>query len=127
MLIKASYVNVILSQLEALGLTQLEFMYLGVPVITSAVGGQRWLIRNGIEGLHVKGFEDIRGTAAAITRLVDDPTIWSQLSRNAQKRAKPLTLSSLTAELNKALTEQLMKERGLVHVPREVRGTLAEP
>src|SRR3972149_7853169 len=38
-LIKASHINILLSTLEALGLTQLEFMYFGVPVITSAVGG----------------------------------------------------------------------------------------
>jgi len=36
--------NIILSGLEALGLTQLEFMFQSVPVITSAVGGQSWQI-----------------------------------------------------------------------------------
>src|SRR4030065_2977397 len=55
LLIKSSYINILLSQLEALGLTQLEFMYFGVPVVTSAVGGQAWLIRNEVEGLHVGG------------------------------------------------------------------------
>src|SRR3990172_2680513 len=53
-LIKASYLNILLSQLEALGLTQMEFMYFGVPVITSGVSGQGWLIRDEIEGIHVK-------------------------------------------------------------------------
>ncbi|MEM1600694.1 MAG: glycosyltransferase family 4 protein, partial [Sulfolobales archaeon] len=38
-LIKASYLNIILSKMEALGLTQIEFMYGGVPVITSATYG----------------------------------------------------------------------------------------
>src|SRR4030042_1023292 len=127
LLIKASYLNIILSQLEALGLSQMEFMYLGVPVVTSAVGGQRWLIRNEVEGLYVNGPDDIEGAEAAVARLVDNPTLWSRLSENAPKRATPLTISTLTAELNKAITEELMKERGLIKMPREVRDTLGEP
>jgi D-inositol-3-phosphate glycosyltransferase len=127
MLIKASRINILLSQLEALGLAQLEFMYLGVPAITSAVGGQKWLIRNEVEGLHVGGPDDIEGAADAVTRLVDNSSLWNELSVNAKKRAMPLTVSTLTAELNKAITEELMKERGLIEMPSEVRSTLAEP
>ena len=67
LLIKASYINIILSRLEALGLTQMEFMYSGVPVVTSGVGGQKWLIHNGVEGLHVSGPEDIEGAAGRTT------------------------------------------------------------
>jgi glycosyltransferase involved in cell wall biosynthesis len=40
LLIKSSFANILMSQAEALGLAQLEFMYMGVPVITSGVGGQ---------------------------------------------------------------------------------------
>jgi len=127
LLINASYLNILLSRLEALGLTQLEFMYLGVPVITSAVGGQAWLIRNEVEGVHVDGSDDIEGAVAAITRLVDNPTLWNRLSTNAKKRAMSLTMSTLTAELDKAITEELIKERGLTKIPSEVRATLADP
>src|SRR3990172_11972037 len=102
-------------------------MYSGVPVVTSAVGGQKWLIRNELEGLHVSGPDDIEGVVAAVVRLVDNPTLWSQLSENARNRATPLTISTLTAELNKAITEELMKERGLIKMPIEVRDTLGEP
>jgi glycosyltransferase involved in cell wall biosynthesis len=126
-LIKASYLNILLSQLESLGLTQLEFMYFGVPVITSAVGGQAWLIRNEVEGLHVEGSEDAEGAVAAITRLVDNPTLWNQLSANAKKRTMSLTISTLTAQLNEALTKELIKERGLTKIPSDARVTLAEP
>jgi len=127
LLIKASYLNILLSQLEALGLTQLEFMYSGIPVITSAVGGQKWLIRDAVEGLYVDGADDIEGAAAAVTRLVDNPVFWNELSGNAKKRAMGLTMSTLTAKLEKAITRELMKERGLTKMPSEVRGTLAEP
>jgi D-inositol-3-phosphate glycosyltransferase len=127
LLIKASHVNILLSQLEALGLTQLEFMYFGVPVITSAVGGQAWLIRNEVEGLHVDGSEDVEGAAAAITRLVDNQILWNQLSANAKKRTMSLTISTLTAQLNEALTKELIKERDLTKIPSDARVTLAEP
>ncbi|MEM3833197.1 MAG: glycosyltransferase [Thermoprotei archaeon] len=127
LLIKASYLNIILSRLEALGLTQLEFMYLGVPVITSAVGGQAWLIRNGVEGIHVNGPDDIEGAAAAIIRLVDNPTLWNTLSSNAKKKAMSLTISKLVAELDEAITKELIKERGLTKIPSEARVTLGEP
>jgi D-inositol-3-phosphate glycosyltransferase len=127
LLIKASYLNLILSQLEALGLSQMEFMYNGVPVVTSGVGGQKWLIHNGVEGIHVKGPEDIEGAAAAIRKLVDNWGQWNELSENAKKRAMNLSISNLTADLNNALTEELLKERGLKEVPREARTTLSAP
>lgn len=126
-LIKASHLNILLSQLEALGLTQLEFMYFGVPVITSAVGGQEWLIRNEVEGIHVEGPEDIEGAATAINRLVDNKALWNRLSTNAKKKAMGLTMSTLTAELDDALTEELLKERGLTKIPSEARNTLSKP
>jgi D-inositol-3-phosphate glycosyltransferase len=127
LLIKASYLNILLSRLEALGLTQLEFMYLGVPIITSAVGGQAWLIRNEVEGIQVNGPGDIEGSVAAIIRLADNPTLWNELSAKAKERARSLTISKLTAELDGAITEELIKERGLTEMPSEVRVTLAEP
>ena len=126
-LIKASYLNILLSQLEALGLAQLEFMYFGVPVITSGVSGQAWLIRNEVEGIHVNGPEDVEGAAAAVNRLVDNQALWRQLSASAKKRAMVLTMSTLTSELDEALTRELMRERGLTKIPPEARVTLEEP
>jgi hypothetical protein len=102
-------------------------MYWGVPVITSAVGGQAWLIRNEVEGLHVEGPDDIKGSVSAITKLVDNPTLWSELSSNAKAKATNLTISRLIAELDEAITKELIKERGLTGIPSEVRATLAEP
>ena len=127
LLIKASYLNILMSRLEALGLTQLEFMYFGIPVITSAVGGQAWLVRNKQEGIHIRGPDDIEGAANAINGLVDNPDIWGRLSVNAKEKARDLTISRLTAKLDAALTEELMKEGGLTKIPVDVRSTLAEP
>jgi D-inositol-3-phosphate glycosyltransferase len=127
LLMKASRVNILLSRSEALGLTQLEFMYSGVPVVTSGVEGQAWLIHDGVEGIHVKGPDDAEGAAAAITKLCDDETLWKGMSTNAKKRTADLTASKLTEQLDEALTKELIKERGLTAMPKEVRATIVEP
>jgi len=126
-LIRISYLNILLSQLEALGLTQLEFMHFGVPVITSGVCGQGWLIRNGIEGIHVRGSEDVEGATKAITKLVENKPLWQQLSINAKNRVSDLALSTLISKLDEVLTHELLKERGLIQIPLEARATLEEP
>jgi len=127
LLIKSSYINVLLSQLEALGLTQLEFMYFGVPVVTSAVGGQSWLVRNGKEGVHTAGPEDIEGAAKAIVNLVDNGELWNKLSLNAREKARNLASSKMMTQLDGILTEEMMKESGLKEIPQEARQTLVEP
>ena len=127
LLIKSSYVNILLSQLEALGLTQLEFMYFGVPIVTSAVGGQSWLVRNGKEGLHTHGPEDVKGAAKAILDLVDNSELWNRLSSNAREKARDFVSSKMIRDLDDAITEEMIKETGLKKIPIEARETLSEP
>ena len=127
LLMKASYVNLLLSRSEALGLAQLEFMHVGVPVVTSGVEGQAWIVHDGVEGIHVDGADDVDGAAAAITKLVDNEALWREMSGNAMKRTADLTLSHLTEQLDEVLSEELIKERGLVAIPSEVRATIAKP
>ena len=98
-LIKSSYANIILSKMEALGLTQLEFMYAGKPVITSAIGGQSWVVRNNIDGIHVNGPNDITGAANAIIKLIEDKELYKKLSQNAKERATQFTMNNLIKQL----------------------------
>ncbi|HUK28476.1 MAG TPA: glycosyltransferase family 4 protein [Candidatus Acidoferrales bacterium] len=126
-LIQNSYLNLILSKMEALGLSQLEFMFGGVPVITSGVGGQAWIVEDGKEGLIVKGPNDTDGAVRAITDLVNDPAKWKKLSENAREKASKYTLTKLMVELDEALTKEMEKESGLSVLPIEVRSTIAEP
>jgi len=102
-------------------------MYFGIPVVTSAVGGQSWLIRNGREGLHTDGPEDIEGAAKAIVDLVDNHELWFKLSVNAREKARNLTSSKMIRELDDAITEEMMEESGLKSIPLEARRTLIEP
>jgi glycosyltransferase involved in cell wall biosynthesis len=126
-LIKISYLNILLSRMEALGLTQLEFMFEGVPVITSAIGGQSWIVGDNEEGVHVKGAGDVEGAVVATLQLVDDASKWKRLSVNAKEKANGFTLSKLVKQLDDAITKDIEKESGLVKLPSEVRSTLHEP
>lgn len=126
-LIKSSFANIIMSRLEALGLAQLEFMYCGVPIVTSGVGGQAWLIRNNREGLHTKGPDDISGAAEALMRLADNQDLWNKLSRNAKEKARTMTTSHIMEELDTAITKEMMKESGLELIPAQARNTMEQP
>ena len=126
-LIQNSFLNIIMSKMEALGLAQLEFMFEGVPVITSGVGGQSWIVRDGEEGVHVKGPNDVEGAASAIVALADDPAKWRKLSSNAKERASEYTLTNLMQRLDAAITKEVEKETGLSTLPEEVRSTITEP
>jgi glycosyltransferase involved in cell wall biosynthesis len=126
-LIQNSYLNIILSRMEALGVTQLEFMFEGVPVITSGVGGQSWIVRNGEEGIQVKGPDDIDGAVNAVTDLADNRSKWQKLSTSARERANKYTLTKLMQQLDSAITKEIENESGLSTLPSEVRSTISEP
>ena len=126
-LIQNSFLNIILSKMEALGLTQLEFMFEGVPVVTSGVGGQSWIVRDGEEGMRVKGPDDTEGAAAAITALADDGQKWQKLSANAKQKASNYPLSRLMEDLDRAITKEIEKESGLSTLPTEVRSSISNP
>ena len=104
-LIRSSYINLTMSRLEALGLTQLEFMSAGVPVVTSGVGGQSWVVKHGQTGVVLEGPEDIRGATEAITKLLGDRAYWEKFSRNAEKFASQFTMRALVSDLLKKLKE----------------------
>lgn len=98
-LIKASYLNIIMSRMEALGLTQIEFMYGGVPVISSGVYGQRWLINNGVDGAIVKGPDDIEGAAKVVEELIKNEWRREEMSKAARNKASGMLMSKLMYDL----------------------------
>jgi D-inositol-3-phosphate glycosyltransferase len=126
-LIRASFLNILMSRLEALGISQLEFMYGGVPVVTSGVGGQAWVVQNGLEGLHTKGPGDIEGAVNSIMRLVDDERLYRQMSVNAKDRAASYASINLTGVLDTSINRELIKESGLSSIPADMQETLTRP
>jgi D-inositol-3-phosphate glycosyltransferase len=112
-LIDATSLNITMSRSEALGIAQLEFMYRGVPVITSGVGGQSWVVRDGVNGVVLKGPDDIDGAVSAISLLMKNPSVRNKLSKGAARTSSQATLSNLTAGLSKKLLAKLSRAPGM--------------
>lgn len=117
-LIKASWLNINMSRSEALGIAQLEFMSLGVPVITSGAGGQSWVVRGGYSGVVLKGPEDVEGAVAAIRYFDSHQSTAGKMGKNAASFAARFTIAHLIDRLAKRLeTELQMRSKG---VPSEM-------
>ena len=113
-LIKTSYLNILLSKMEGWGIAQSEFMYGGVPVITSAAYGQKFLVRDKTDGFHVKGPNDIKGASEVIRFLIENPTQREEMSRNARERAKDLIRQKLT----QGLIEEINRVKAFIESQR---------
>jgi len=105
-LIDESFANLTMSRSEALGIAQLEFMYRGVPVISSGVGGQSWIVRDGVNGILLKGPDDVEGASKAIALLMHDK-VRNALSLEASKTSSQASLSHLVAALARRLSTLL--------------------
>jgi glycosyltransferase involved in cell wall biosynthesis len=71
---------------EPFGLTIVEAMALGKPVVAAASGGPLEIIRDSIDGLLVP-HGDASGLASAVIRLVEDDELAGRLGKAAQQRA----------------------------------------
>ncbi len=108
-LIHESYLNVNMSRSEALGLSQLEFMYNGVPVVTSGVGGQSWIVKDGSSGIVLDGPDDVDGAVSAVIRLLDKPKKREKLGRKSKEIASQFTMPKLVRTLAIAILSRMPK------------------
>lgn len=108
-LIKATYLNITMSRAEALGISQLEFMSAGVPVITSGVGGQSWVVKNGATGVVLSGPDDVKGAAASIRTLAGRPTLRNEMGKKAARFASEFSITRLVQQLSKRLEDALQR------------------
>ena len=109
-LIRATSINLILSRSEALGITQLEFLSNGVPVVSSGAGGQQWVVKDGENGIVLDGPDDIAGAAEAVVKLADNESLRKRIGRNAVHSARMFSMTRLTDTLAKRL-ESLARGR----------------
>lgn len=78
------------STYEGFGLGVLEAMSQGLPVVATPVGVAATIVRNGETGLRVP-VRDAAATAAAIERLLDDPSLSRRLAAAAFDAVQPFT------------------------------------
>jgi len=106
-LIRTSLANITLSRAESLGISQLEFMSAGVPVITSGVGGQSWIVGDGSNGIVLNGPDDAEGAADAIRKLADRPGFRRKLGKIARRTASAYSLTRLVDSLSARLMARI--------------------
>jgi colanic acid/amylovoran biosynthesis glycosyltransferase len=78
--LESAHVFALSSDTEALGIVLVEAMAMGVPVVTTAVGGTTELVHHGENGLTVPA-NDAAAMAAAIRRIAADSDLAQRFSR----------------------------------------------
>lgn len=78
------------SRNEGWGLSLMEAMACGKPVVATAVGGIPELVTDDVEGLLVPP-GDVRGLADAVSRLLGDPGLRERMGRAGRERVKAFT------------------------------------
>ena len=65
----------------------MEAMCLGLPVVSTNVGGIPFIINNSVDGLLVNR-NDIEAMTEAILLLRNNPKVYSDISKNARQKAE---------------------------------------
>lgn len=90
---------------ETFGLTLLEAMAFGVPVIAPPVGGPLELVDNGCEGFLIDS-RDGDKLAEAVLTLADDEALCIRMSAAARRRASRFSPAAFAEELREVLAFQ---------------------
>jgi glycosyltransferase involved in cell wall biosynthesis len=89
---------------EPFGLTIVEAMALGKPVVAAASGGPLEIVSDGVDGLLVP-HGDAGGLAAAVMRLLGDPELAARLGEAAQHRAGEFSSRRYAARFAEAVRD----------------------
>jgi glycosyltransferase involved in cell wall biosynthesis len=94
------------SREEGLGSSVLDAMLLGVPVVSSTVGGLPELIGDDARGLSVKG-DDPALWAQTLRRILEDHALRERLRQAAQQFAQQHDIASMTRQYLKIYNDIL--------------------
>lgn len=88
--------------IETFGLTLIEAMTFGIPVIAPPVGGPAEIVTNGVDGYCIDS-RDVAALQDAVTGLADDQDTYSAMSLAAKRRAKDFSFTIYSTALRAAL------------------------
>jgi glycosyltransferase involved in cell wall biosynthesis len=75
------------SRKEGISLTLLEALAVGLPVVTTDVGGNPEVVEEGVTGRLVRS-NDPQALAKAIVQTCDEQTHWNEMARAARRRVE---------------------------------------
>lgn len=85
--------------IETFGLTLVEAMSFGLPVIGPPVGGPVEIITHGKDGFCIDS-RDTEALSQAVLKLVDDPETYAAMSMTARARSKNFSFAAYASNLN---------------------------
>jgi len=83
---------------ESFGMVLVEAMAAGLPVVASAIGGYRDVVRDGVDGILVPP-RDPGALAMAVGRVLDDPALAQRLREAGRERAAAFDWSQVGAQV----------------------------
>jgi len=95
--IKGADLFVLNSAYEGFSHQLLEVMSLGVPIVTTDIGGNPELIENEKDGLLVP-YDDYDALFKAVKRMLTNETLRNEVTEMAQKRVATFSLQRMIAE-----------------------------
>lgn len=110
-LLSGGHVFISPTSYEAFGLAICEALYNKLPVITTDIGGCRFVVRKNIDGILIKNSSDIPAFAKAIENLVGHPQKAKAMGQSGHKRVKNLFTWEKTVEKLEKLYLKLLEEK----------------
>ena len=88
------------SQEESQGIVLAEAMAMGLPVVSTRVGGIPYVVEDGVSGILTE-YGDVEATAEALDKLLTDDALRERMSVAAQQAAEKYRWSNITKEILK--------------------------
>lgn len=105
--IKGADVFALNTAYEGLSHQLLEVMDLGVPIVTTPVGGNAEIIQDGVQGLLVP-CNDTQALAQSIRRFLDSPELRTRLIQNAKVRTKAFAQERVVEEIATIMRNEVL-------------------
>ena len=111
---------------ESFGIVLLEAMAAGAPIVCSDIHGYKGVVHRGEQALLVPP-RDHRGLVAAISRLLDDPTLRARMGEAGRERAEQFSWENITAKVDDYYAFVIRRLAAQGRLPSGFQGEIPAP